>query len=113
MSPSGTVSPLVQGTDGNLYGTTSTGGAANVGTVYRMTSSGSVTVLYEFVGGSAGGAKPSGGLIQAADGNFYGTTSEGGNADHGTVFRMTPSGISRSFTCLRAETRTGPIHPMV
>jgi uncharacterized repeat protein (TIGR03803 family) len=88
----GSHSALVQGTDGNFYGTTSNGGAANVGTVYRMTASGDVTVLHEFAGGSSDGATPLAALIQARDGNFYGTTSAGGTANAGTVFRMTPSG---------------------
>ena len=84
-------SALVQGTDGNFYGTTSSGGTANGGTVFQMTPSGTVTVLHPFRGGTDG-ASPRASLIQGTDGNFYGTTSAGGTADNGTVFRMTPNG---------------------
>jgi uncharacterized repeat protein (TIGR03803 family) len=102
-SPSG----LIQGSDGNLYGTTATGGQYNQGTVFRITSDGTETVLYSFAGGSSDGAQPNGGLIQGSDGSFYGTTNNGGiaacprpqpldgNAAQspcGTVFRVTPTG---------------------
>ncbi len=87
---------LVQGSDGNFYGTTEYGGNSNAGTVFQITSSGSFTTLYAFTGGSDG-ASPSG-LIQGADGNFYGTTGGGGNGT-GTVFQITSSG---SFTTLYA-----------
>ena len=71
---------LVQATDGNLYGLTSSGGASAAGTVFKMDSSGNLTTLHTFDGSD--GAAPLGGLIQAKDGDFYGTTSSG------TVFRM-------------------------
>jgi uncharacterized repeat protein (TIGR03803 family) len=83
---------LVQGTDGNFYGTTSQAGASGGGTVFRMTPGGIVTVLHAFTGGTADGANPVAALIQATDGNFYGTTSGGGTSQYGTVFKMTPSG---------------------
>ena len=83
---------LIQATDGNFYGTTSAGGAANLGTVFQMTPSGAVTVLHAFAGGRNDGASPLAALLQANDGNFYGTTY-GGGLDQGTVFKMTPSGV--------------------
>ena len=85
---------LVEGTDGNLYGTTVNGGAQNVGVVYKITLSGTLTVLYSFCSrtGCTDGDYPRAGLIQAKDGNFYGTTFQGGAYDQGTVFVMTPSG---------------------
>ena len=94
VSPGGylSMSALVQGTDGNFYGTTATGGAADAGRIYRMTPGGIVAVLHEFAGGSADGANPQAALIQATDGNFYGTTLKGGAANFGTVFQMSPSG---------------------
>jgi uncharacterized repeat protein (TIGR03803 family) len=70
--------PLVEATDGNFYGTTERGGPADLGTVFRMTPDGSVTVLHSFTGGDTDGANPRGGLIQATDGNLYGTTYYGG-----------------------------------
>ena len=83
--------PLIQGADGHFYGTTSFGGSAALGTVFKITSGGTFTVLHQFVGGSDG-AQPFAPLLQAADGNFYGTTRLGGAANKGTVFRMTPGG---------------------
>jgi len=99
---------LIQATDGNFYGTTYLGGTGtNVncgtgcGTVFKMTPSGNLTTLHSF--DFADGAFPVGGLVQAGDGNFYGTTGWGGaNQDVcvltypfsqcGTVFRITPAG---------------------
>ncbi len=96
------VSALVLGPDGNFYGTTPFGGAEcpipltfGCGTVFTITSSGQLTTLYAFCLGQKScidGAVPSAPLLLASDGNFYGTTSEGGQYDSGTVFRMTPAG---------------------
>jgi uncharacterized repeat protein (TIGR03803 family) len=83
---------LVQGTDGNLYGTTSFGGGnANYsGTVFKITLSGTLTTLHSFDGSDGSGADAA--LIQANDGNFYGTTSGFGSNNLGTVFKITPGG---------------------
>jgi uncharacterized repeat protein (TIGR03803 family) len=83
---------LIQGSDGNFYGTTYFGGANGFGTVFKVTPSGTETVLYSFAGGSDG-EHPYGGVIQGGDGNFYGTTYQGGTSGYGTVFKVTPSGI--------------------
>jgi uncharacterized repeat protein (TIGR03803 family) len=83
---------LIQGSDGNFYGTTEAGGAGTVGTVFKITPSGTETVLYSFAGGSSDGSSPGAGLIQGSDGNFYGTTLLGGANEAGTVFKVTPSG---------------------
>ena len=94
-------SPLLQTTDGNFYGTTSSGGLFGGGSVFKMTPGGRVTILHSFVGGATDGATSFGGLVQATDGNFYGTTSGGGPSNRGTVFRMTPTGtvtIMHSFS---------------
>jgi uncharacterized repeat protein (TIGR03803 family) len=83
---------LTRGSDGNLYGTTVNGGANASGTVFRITPAGAETVLWNF--GSAGdGRNPGSGVVQDADGNFYGTTSGGGPIGAGTVFRVTPDGV--------------------
>jgi uncharacterized protein (TIGR03437 family) len=90
---SGPHAPLVQGTDGNLYGTTFADGAYGEGTVFKVTPAGILTTLYSFCVNyptCSDGAQPSAGLIQASDGNFYGTQPAGGNG--GTVFRITPGG---------------------
>src|ERR1035438_1763288 len=76
---------LIQASDGNLYGTTASGGAGPRGTVFSITPGGTLTTLYSFYGNSG----PQGALIQASDGNFYGTTSGGGTSGGGTVFRIT------------------------
>ena len=82
---------LVQGTDGNFYGTTEVGGLYG-GTVFRITPTGTLTTLHRFNGGSDG-AYPVGSLIQGADRNFYGTTFQGGtNGSGGTVFKVDTNG---------------------
>jgi uncharacterized repeat protein (TIGR03803 family) len=93
------IAGLVQATDGNFYGTTYSGGANNRGTVFEITPAGKLTTLYSFCSqpGCTDGGFPSAGLVQATDGNFYGTTSKGGadlgrcvnpNPGCGTVFRL-------------------------
>ena len=80
---------LVQATDGDLYGTTSGGGAGDGGTVFKITSAGTLTRLYSFCAQNcADGSDPQAGLIQATDGNFYGTTYSGGTNNDGTVFSV-------------------------
>jgi len=82
---------LVQGTDGNLYGTTVRGGAQNLGTVFQMTPAGTLTTLVSFNSGNGGA--PLGALVQGTNGNFYGTTSAKGANSNGTVFVTTPAGF--------------------
>ncbi len=93
--------PLVQGTDGNLYGTTSNGGANGGGTVFKMSPSGLLTTLYSFCAQPRciDGNSPWAGVVQATDGNFYGTTANGGIHSYacgvggcGTIFKITPGG---------------------
>lgn len=83
---------LVQGTSGALYGTTYQGGAHSNGTVFSVTTSGTQTIVYSFKGGTTDGANPTGGLTLGTDGNFYGTTQQGGTKSSGIVFKMTSSG---------------------
>jgi uncharacterized repeat protein (TIGR03803 family) len=87
----GPVGALVQGTDGNFYGTTTQGGANDTGTVFKITPEGVLTTLYSFTDQSDGGL-PGAGLIQASDGNFYGTTSNAGANGWGTAFKITSGG---------------------
>src|ERR1039458_3293117 len=90
---------LVQGIDGNLYGTTEAAGANGAGTVFKMTTGGTLTTLYDFCSqpSCADGANPNAGLVQDTDGNFYGTTFGNdnptcGGSGCGTVFKITPGG---------------------
>jgi len=71
---------------GNLYGTTSDGGAHGYGAVFKLTQTGTETVLYSFKGGRDG-AGPSAGLLRSG-GNLYGTTEQGGAKDNGIVFEV-------------------------
>ncbi len=88
---------LFQATDGHFYGTTSAGGADGGGTIFRVTSAGILTTLHNF-NALTGGRRPIGGLVQAADGFLYGSTSEGGTNSFGTLYRISLAG---SFNHLR------------
>jgi uncharacterized repeat protein (TIGR03803 family) len=112
ITPSGTLTTLYSGLgdpdaglvlakDGNFYGTTYAGGAYGFGTVFKITSTGKLTTLYNFCAQASclDGEYPLAGLVQASDGNFYGTTAYGGantefcdNSGCGTVFKITPTG---------------------
>jgi uncharacterized repeat protein (TIGR03803 family) len=92
----GSMAALVQATNGNLYGTTGGGGMFQGGTVFEITPTGSLTTLYSFKLVELAGAAPNA-LVQATDGNFYGTTSVGGThtacpGGCGSVFRVTIAG---------------------
>ncbi len=83
-------SGLIQGTDGNLYGTTSSGGTAYAGTLFKITTAGTLTTLYNFCSqsGCTDGLGPQAGLIQGTNGALYGTTNGGGTYGYGTVFSL-------------------------
>jgi uncharacterized repeat protein (TIGR03803 family) len=83
----GPMGPVIQGTDGNFYGTTSAGGTSGLGVIFKLTSAGVITVLHNFIGSD--GEKPLAGLVQANDGNFYGVASAGGSLGFGTIFKVT------------------------
>ncbi|HEV2177738.1 MAG TPA: choice-of-anchor tandem repeat GloVer-containing protein [Terriglobia bacterium] len=90
---------LIQATNGNLYGTTAGGGASGAcsfgcGTIFKITPSGTLTMLYSLCSqsGCADGRNPVAELVQATDGNLYGTTEFGGSSDDGTAFKVAPNG---------------------
>ena len=87
---------LIQGSDGNFYGTTSAGGAGGYGTIFQITPAGVLTTLYTFTGGNDGG-NPAASLIQGSDGSFYGTTEGGNDSNYGTVFKLTVAAAPSSF----------------
>src|SRR5580700_3821136 len=83
---------LVQGLDGNLYGTTAEGGSSlNLGTVFAVTPQGQLTTLKSFAAYDGGGL-PDAGLIVLPDGTLYGTSSAVGARGYGNIFQITPSG---------------------
>jgi uncharacterized repeat protein (TIGR03803 family) len=86
---------LMRDRKGNVYGTTSAGGANGTGTVFELSRKGKESVLYSFAGGTDG-ATPVGGVTMDKKGNLYGTTSAGGAYTYGTVFELTPVVSSRS-----------------
>jgi uncharacterized repeat protein (TIGR03803 family) len=82
--------PLVQGADGNFYGTASAGGAYGSGTVFMLSASNTLSVLVSFAG--TNGLQPRGRLVSGTNGNFYGTTYAGGDYNLGTVFMVSSNG---------------------
>ena len=99
--------PLIQGQDGALYGMTTNGGDFDGGTVFKITLSGAYTILHSFGSTSDDGVVPTGGLVQALDGDFYGTTVSGGSnqcvqipqsgGNCGTIFKITPNGTKTNL----------------
>jgi uncharacterized repeat protein (TIGR03803 family) len=84
---------LVLDKEGNLYGTTGSGGTYNFGTVFKLTPTGDETVLYSFGGQAGDGNGPESRLIVDKQGNLYGSTVIGGTYNFGTVFKLTPTGV--------------------
>lgn len=93
---------VVLDSQGNLYGTTSTGGANSGGTVFEFTTSGAFKILHSFNPNNLDGYNPQAGVVLDSKGNLYGTTFQGGAKGDGTVFEVSASGtetILHSFTC--------------
>ena len=101
---------IIQGADGNFYGTTAMGGTSGAGTVFKLTTQGTMTTLASF-DGADGGSNPGAGIIQASDGNFYGTTVLGGTAGAGTIFQVTPDGFFTTLYSFGSSTSDG-LYPL-
>jgi uncharacterized repeat protein (TIGR03803 family) len=106
---------VILATDGNLYGTTASGGDG--GTVFRITLQGVLATLYSFscsLTACGDGDSPIGGLVQAADGNFCGTTLFGGtNSGCGTVFKITPGGALTTVHSFDGNDGSSPLGTLV
>jgi len=100
--------PLAVDAAGNFYGVTEAGGTHDKGTAFKITNMGVFSTLFEFGASGTAPASPLGGLVAGPDGNFYGTTSEGGSSDHGTVFRLPPGGAVTVLTNFTNTSGTAP-----
>jgi uncharacterized repeat protein (TIGR03803 family) len=113
---SGPYSGLIQGADGNLYGTTAYGGTNNncndgCGTVFKISTDGTFTKLHSF--DDTHGSAPNAGLIQATNGIFYGTTISGGTYSSGTVFRITAKGSLTTLHSFDGTDGFGPFSGLI
>ena len=103
---------LTLGGDLNFYGTTYQGGAAGRGTAFRISTNGTLTTLYSFSDGLDGGFVAAG-LLRGSDGNFYGTTYNGGAYGYGTVFRMTANGALNTLASFDSTNGAFPLAELV
>ena len=104
-------SVLVQGVDGNFYGTTSSTSAGSggvCGTVYKLTPAGALTTLHSFANGEGCGAHV---LVRATNANFYGISSSGGAADRGTIFQIAADGTLTTLYTFCSQPGTGASCP--
>ena len=106
---------LVQAGDGNLYGTTESGGAFSSGSIFRLTPSGTLATIYSFcsVAACADGSFPLAGLVLGTDGSLYGTTADGGASSVGTFYRITTSGKLTTLHSFISSEAALPESPLV
>ena len=102
---------LTMGNDGNFYGTTAFGGSSDYpslgyGTIFQVTTNGTLTAPVSFNFNS--GANPHTGLTLGNDGNFYGTTENGGSAGHGTVFKVMTNGTLTALVAFNSNNGAYP-----
>jgi uncharacterized repeat protein (TIGR03803 family) len=102
---------LIQAGDGNLYGTTESGGSNGFGTVFQISTGGLLNPLHLFTNGD--GAYPYAGLIQASDGNLYGTTQGGGTDNGGTFFRISTNGAFAALYSFNGANGYSPVASLV
>lgn len=108
--------PVIQGTDGALYGVTTIGGQFGRGAAFKLTLDGKYTLLHSFGGTATDGNRPQGGLLQASDGYFYGATIGGGTntcpksgGDCGTIFRLSAGGDYQVLYSFGASSTDGAV----
>ncbi|MDE2126674.1 MAG: VCBS repeat-containing protein [Armatimonadetes bacterium] len=101
---------LITDGTGNLFGTTSEGGASGDGTIFEIPVAGGITILHSFTGATTDGGLPEGNLLLASDGRLYGTTEFGGTNNLGTVYRINTSG--GSFTLVHSFAGTDGEYPV-
>jgi uncharacterized repeat protein (TIGR03803 family) len=112
---------LVQGRNGNFYGTTYEYASNNDGTIFTITTNGVLTTLCEFGAfpndyPASGYSEPYTGLVQGGDGNFYGVTYDGGTNDEGAAYQITTNGVSTvlySFGPYLSGNGENPYGPLV
>ncbi|MGA2687227.1 MAG: choice-of-anchor tandem repeat GloVer-containing protein [Candidatus Korobacteraceae bacterium] len=115
---------LIQASDGNFYGVAGRGGSScGCGTIFKITAGGTLTVLHNFAGFPTEGSLPVGGLLEASNGNFYGTTESGGSTGDGSIFSLTgftttvvtgtpnPSEVGQLVTLTANVSPSGPPMP--
>jgi len=105
------VTAMVQGTNGNFYGTTLSGGTNGMGSIFMVTPGGAFTTLVSFNGSN--GSAPAAPLFLDADGNFYGTTSNGSAHNVGVIFKMTHSGVLTDLAAFAQSNGAAPVGPVV
>jgi uncharacterized repeat protein (TIGR03803 family) len=104
-------SGLIKGPDGNFYGVSSVGGSQNAGTAFRVTPTGTLTLLATFGGANPG--RPVGALLAGQDGNLYGTTTEGGTNSKGTVYQLTTAGALTVVASFDGTNGTAPFSELI
>ncbi|MFO1338401.1 MAG: choice-of-anchor tandem repeat GloVer-containing protein [Burkholderiaceae bacterium] len=97
---------LVEGEDGYLYGTASQGRRDDCGVIFKISPRGQYQVLHTFAQKKGQGCQPSGGLVRASDGNFYGTT-ESSRDGNGAIYSMTPAGLVTTLHVLSPDRHEG------
>lgn len=104
---------LVQGLNGNLYGTTALGGPENAGTIFEVTPDGTLITVHSFCDTPPCIYQPSAGLVLASNGNFYGTTTYGGDHGDGSVFEVSPDGVVTTIHSFDLEDGANPSSPLI
>jgi len=106
---------LIRDSAGNLYGTTVSGGTSNLGVVFKLSSTGSETVLHSFAGGADGTFPASGNLLRDSAGNLYGVTPQGGTPGYGVVYKVDKSGHESVLYTFTGQANDGgtPINGVV